>query len=81
MKKNNDRLNHALHNEAVCDYLELRVDFPDWAITTAFYAALQFVSYKIFPFEVQAIEGKKTWIESIDDFYRVTQFHLITIGC
>lgn len=70
MTKNNDRLKHALHNEAVCDYLELKVDFADWAITTAFYASLQFVSYKIFPFEVQAIEGKKTRIESIDDFYR-----------
>ena len=70
MKKNDERLEHALHNEAVCDYLELRVDFADWTITTAFYTALQFVSYKIFPFEVPSISGRKTKIESIDDFYR-----------
>ncbi len=70
MKKNNERLNHALHNEAVCNYLELKADFSDWTITTAFYAALQFVSYKIFPFEVAAIGGSKTKIESLDEFYR-----------
>lgn len=69
MTKSNDRLNHALHNEAVCNYLELKVDFADWTITTAFYASLQFVSYKIFPFEVPTIDGKKTKIESIDDYY------------
>lgn len=69
MTKSNDRKNHALHNEAVCDYLELREEFADWIITTAFYAALQFLSYKIFPFEVPAIEGKKTRIDTIDDFY------------
>lgn len=70
MKKSNDRLNHALHNESVCDYLELRVDFADWTITTAFYASLHFVSYKIFPLEVPSVEGKKTNIENIEDYYR-----------
>ncbi len=70
MKKNNERLNHALHNEAVCDYLDLKPQFADWIITTAFYSALQFVSFKIFPFEVPSIEGKKTKIDSIDDFHR-----------
>jgi len=70
MTKSNDRLNHALHNEAVCDYLEIKIDFVDWVITTAFYSALQFVSYKIFPFEVAAIGGKKTKIESLNDYHR-----------
>lgn len=70
MTKNNDRLNHALHNEAVCNYLELKQEFTDWIITTSFYTALQFVSYKIFPFEMPSIGGKKTVINSIDDFYR-----------
>lgn len=69
MKKNDERLNHALHNEAVCEYLQLKVEFPDWVITTAFYTALQFVSYKIFPFEVPTIGGKKTKIESLNEFY------------
>lgn len=66
MTKNNERLNHGLHNEDVCKYLELK-DFPDWRITTAFYAALQFVKHKIFPFELPGIEGKKTVIADIDD--------------
>lgn len=69
MKKDNEKLHHALHNEAVCDYLELKPEFSDWVITTAFYTALQFVSYKIFPFEMPAIGGKKTKIESLDEFY------------
>ena len=70
MKKNNYRLNHALHNESVCDYLDLNALFSDWTITTAFYASLQFVTHKIFPFEAPAIGGKKTKIESLDDFSR-----------
>lgn len=66
MIKNKERLDHGLHNEEVCNYLQLK-DFPDWRITTAFYSALQFVKYKIFPFELPGIEGKKTPIEDIDD--------------
>jgi hypothetical protein len=70
MQKNRERLQHALHNEQVCDYLVLKVEFADWVITTAFYASLQFVSYKVFPFELPSIDGKKTKIESLDDYYR-----------
>lgn len=70
MQKNRERLQHALHNEQVCDYLVLKVEFADWVITTAFYASLQFVSYKVFPFELPSIDGKKTKIESVDDYYR-----------
>jgi hypothetical protein len=70
MTKSNEKLIHALHNEAVCDYLEIKMEFADWTITTAFYSSLQFVSYKIFPFEVPAMSGKKIKIESIDDYFR-----------
>lgn len=69
MKENSERLEHALHNELVCDYLSLKEEFSDWIITTAFYSCLQFVSYKIFPFTKTDINGKKVKIESIDDFY------------
>lgn len=69
MKKNKERLDHAIHNENVCSYLELKKEYADWIITTAFYSALQFVSYKIFPFEVQGIENKKTTINTIDEFH------------
>ncbi len=70
MERNNERLNHALHNELVCNYLELKQEFADWIITTSFYTSLQFVSYKIFPFEVPAIEGKKSIINNIDQLHR-----------
>ncbi|MDR0792387.1 MAG: hypothetical protein LBE82_03695 [Chitinophagaceae bacterium] len=70
--KDNGKLKHALHNENVCNYLELMPEFSDWIITTAFYSALHFVSYKIFPFEVRSIEGKKTKIETIDHYHSYT---------
>lgn len=70
MLKNKEKLEHAIHNEEVCEYLGLRVEFSDWVITTAFYSSLQFVSYKIFPFELPSIDGKKTKIESVEDYYR-----------
>ncbi len=68
MKKNKDRLKHALHNESVCNYLEVKQEFADWVITTAFYSALHFVSYKIFPFQVKSIQDKNTSIENLDQF-------------
>jgi hypothetical protein len=66
--KDNERLQHGLHNEKVCEYIDLKQDFADWTITTAFYSALQFVKYKIFPFKMPAIEGKETNIEDLDDY-------------
>ena len=48
MGKKQYSLNHALHNEEVCKYLDKRTDFTDWVITTAFYSSLHFVYYKIF---------------------------------
>lgn len=68
--KNNEFLQHGLHNEKVCDYIDLKPEFSDWAITTAFYSALQLVKYKIFPFKMPAIEGKQTNIEDLEDFIR-----------
>lgn len=43
-------LEHALHNEACCNFLKEDGRYQDWVITTAFYAALHFLKYKIFPF-------------------------------
>ncbi len=42
---------HGEHNERACDLLALNHEFPDWVITTAFYASLHFVTSKIFPFD------------------------------
>lgn len=54
MAKSKERFQHGEHNEEVCDLLALNQKFSDWTITTAFYAALHFVSYKIFPFSYKA---------------------------
>ncbi len=40
---------HAAHNEAACDLLHKADDFPDWVITTAFYAAMHGVYEQLFP--------------------------------
>ena len=69
-QKNKDRFEHGEHNEAACDFLETRKEFSDWIITTAFYASLQFVSYRIFPFEAPSIQGGKTSIKTIEDFQK-----------
>lgn len=71
MIKNRDKFSHALHNEAVCNYLELKFEFANWIITTAFYASLQFVSYKIFPFEVPSIDEKKTKLKALKTFIAI----------
>lgn len=43
---------HAEHNEATCEFLATKGDFPDWVITTAFYSALHYVQNEIFPLKV-----------------------------
>lgn len=42
---------HAEHNESACDFLLGSGKFQDWVVTTAFYSALHFVHYEIFPLE------------------------------
>lgn len=49
---------HGEHNEKACDLLALKEEFPDWTITTAFYASLHFVTSKIFPF-TYSVDDKK----------------------
>lgn len=51
-----DSLNHAKHNESVCNYLGKKEEFSDWVITTSFYSALHYVRYLMFPL---VMEGKK----------------------
>jgi hypothetical protein len=51
-------LDHALHNEKVCNTLHKYKDYKDWVITTSFYSAVHFISHKIFPLNAQF--GNKT---------------------
>jgi hypothetical protein len=69
MKKLEQFLNHGKHNELACTHLlTASIDLSDWVITTAFYSSLQFVSYKIFPLQVDAIGGKKTQLNDISQY-------------
>jgi hypothetical protein len=69
MKKLDHFLDHGNHNEHACFHLLIaNPDLTDWVITTAFYSALQFVSYKIFPLQVDSIEGKKTSLNDISQY-------------
>lgn len=43
-------LEHALHNEKLCLKLHQENEFLDWVITTAFYSALHYSEFQLFPF-------------------------------
>ena len=72
MKKDQERLNHGLHNEKACTHLESNAEFADWIITTAFYSALQFVSYKIFPIEIKVNGNNKVTIYDISQYQNIS---------
>jgi len=71
MVKNKERFEHGEHNEEVCDLLALQKKFPDWTITTAFYASLHFVSYKIFPFNHPVKDHPDIHVENIEAWQRI----------
>lgn len=60
-------LDHALHNEKACKYLNRKPDFTDWVITTAFYSALHFLRNKIFPMTIVE-NGKKITVSDFNDY-------------
>ena len=55
---------HAIHNEEVCDFLLSSDKYYDWVVTTAFYSALHYIRYEIFPYE----EAGRTFY-TIDQYY------------
>ena len=72
---------HALHNEEVYIFLKQRKDFIDWRITTAFYAALHFVEYKLFPLTI-TFAGKNKTLRSVEDykeFFSIRSKHLARV--
>lgn len=67
--KNEDNLDYAFHNEKVCKYLDKKPEFADWVITSAFYSALHFVRYKIFPITI--IKGSRSVnVPDFDTYHR-----------
>ena len=43
------RKKHAEHNESVCEFLAADGRWDDWVVTTAFYSAVHFIEFKLFP--------------------------------
>ncbi|MDR0863554.1 MAG: hypothetical protein LBO74_01305 [Candidatus Symbiothrix sp.] len=58
-------IEHAIHNEKVCNYLDRKPEFVDWIITTAFYSSLHYIRHKILPY---VYEDKSGNIKTYDDF-------------
>jgi hypothetical protein len=52
------------HNEALCEKLSLEGEWYDWIVTIAFYAALHYVEYRIFPLTIKDITYEK-----FDNYY------------
>jgi hypothetical protein len=61
----NRSIDHALHNERTCKYLDKKPSYTDWVITTAFYSAYHFLQHKIFP--LKTVDNLK---DTIPDFNR-----------
>lgn len=68
--KNDNNLDYALHNEKTCKYLDKRPEFTDWVITTAFYSALHFVRYKLFPLSLE-INGKEIKVNDFEKYFKI----------
>ena len=81
MAKNNGSkihsLNHARHNEKVFKTLDRDPDYLDWVITIAFYSALHYVRYKIFPLTVTKENGESHTHNSFDDYSRYHKYDSI----
>lgn len=75
--KKEKRLKHAYNNEEVCQLIFKSGKHFDWVITTAFYAAIHFVSYKIFPIKATTTNGHQFDFKTLDEYYR---FHRMDIG-
>ena len=63
----NKSLDHAQHNERVCNYLDKKAEYGDWVITTAFYSALHYLRHKIFPLRFKK-EEKQITVKEFESF-------------
>lgn len=68
------RIRHACHNEEVCKLINANGKFPDWVITTAFYSAIHFVSFRIFPIIVENEGGHQDQLTTLDEYHRYHGF-------
>lgn len=57
-------LEHAQHNEELCDKLHAEGKWNDWVVTTAFYSAMHYTDERLFPLKVKDVEYK-----NFDEYY------------
>ena len=67
------RVEHAEHNEDACKYLLDSGKYNDWVITTAFYSALHYVYYELFPMEYRnnSYSNFNSYYDSLFDYLNV----------
>ncbi|MCY7311654.1 MAG: hypothetical protein LH619_12815 [Chitinophagaceae bacterium] len=74
MASSQESYEHGEHNEAACNLLALNQNFPDWTITTAFYASLHFVTAKIFPFSHPIKEQEPLNFKNIEEWQKFKNY-------
>jgi hypothetical protein len=75
MSESSESFAHGEHNERVCDLLALQdPPFPDWVITTAFYASLHFVTSKIFPISYPVKDSPNITFRNIAEWQRFKNY-------
>ncbi len=62
------KLEHAKHNESVCNFIAHKQDFADWVVITAFYSAMHFVDHKMFPLPMKTDDGHRFKLKTIDEY-------------
>ena len=68
MGKHKPALDHAKHNEEACRELLRTGKFNDWVITTAYYSAIYYVTYELFPAQYE-VGGKALNCLNFQDYY------------
>ena len=72
-----NHLTHARHNVEACDFLKGTNEFNDWVITTAFYAAIHFAKYELFPKKyANHRTGKIVSFKDFDHYFRLINHRL-----
>lgn len=63
-------LDQAIHNETACNFLHHDNRFYDWAVNSAFYSALHYVSSVIFPLEITE-NGKLHTVNTVEEYCQI----------
>lgn len=67
MAKQQNTLDHAKHNEEVCNTL-VKYKHNDWVVTTAYYSAIYYAGYELFPNQYD-IAGRPSQCHNFADYF------------